>query len=89
MNSELLKFFSVQRQIFGVCSCWRHFPFGDAKVYLEKLQPDWMDKLQNLRNALIPRRKNKCQEAATREVAREKGRKAAMVSTKKIDTILL
>ena len=48
MNSELIKFFSVQRQIFGVCSCCGDiFRLSDAKVYLkEKPQPDWMDKLQ-------------------------------------------
>ena len=48
MKSELIKFFSVQRQIFGVCSCCGDiFRLSDAKVYLkEKPQPDWMDKLQ-------------------------------------------
>ena len=47
MNSELIKFFSVQRQIFGVCTCCGDiFRLSDAKVYLkEKPQPDWMDKL--------------------------------------------
>ena len=37
MNSELIKFFSVQRQIFGVCSCCGDiFRLSDAKVYLKE-----------------------------------------------------
>ena len=90
MNSELIKFFSVQRQIFGVCSCCGDiFRLSDAKLYLkEKPQPDWMDKLQKSEERLdAHEEKINAEEAATREVAREKGRKAAMVSTKKIDTI--
>ena len=90
MNSELIKFFSVQRQIFGVCSCCGDiFRLSDAKVYLkEKPQLDWMDKLHKSEERLdTQEEKINAEEAATREVAREKGRKAAMASTKKIDRI--
>ena len=90
MNSELIKFFSVQRQIFGVCSCCGNiFRLSDAKVYLkEKPKPDWMDKIQKSEERLdTQEEKINDEETATREVAREKGRKAAMRSTKKIDTI--
>jgi predicted Holliday junction resolvase-like endonuclease len=90
MNSELIKFFSVQRQIFGVCSCCGDiFRLSDAKVYLkEKPQPDWMDRLQKSDERLDKQEdKINTEEAQTREIAREKGRKAAMESTKKIDTI--
>ena len=90
MNSELIKFFSVQRQIFGVCSCCGNiFRLSDAKVYLkEKPKPDWMDKIQKSEERLdTQEEKINDEEAATREVAREKVRKAAMTSTKKIDTI--
>ena len=90
MNSELIKFFSVQRQIFGVCSCCGDiFRLSDAKVYLkEKPQPGWMDKLHKSEERLDKQEdKINTEEAQTREIAREKGRKAAMESTKKIDTI--
>ena len=81
MNHELIKFFSIQRQIFGVCNCCGDiFRLSDANVYLKKKPtPDWMDKYEAA-EARIDRAEEKIddQEAEVREKAREKGRLEAL-----------
>ena len=91
MNKDLIKFFAVQRQIFGLCTCCGEiFRLSDAHVYVKekKPAPDWLDKfnaserrLDNLENKISD------EEGEVREVAREKGRKEALKATRKIDTI--
>ena len=47
MNKDLIKFFSIQRQIFGLCTCCGEiFRLSDAQLYLKKKkpEPDWLDK---------------------------------------------
>ena len=90
MKSELIKFFAIQRQIFGVCTCCGEiFRLSDANVYIKKKPvPDWMNKLDQS-NARLDRTEEKInsEEAEVREIAREKGRVAADKTTKKIDKI--
>ena len=90
MKSELIKFFTIQRQIFGVCTCCGEiFRLSDANVYIKKKPvPDWMDKFEKSAARLNKtEEKINLEEGETREIAREKGRVAAMKTTKKIDTI--
>ena len=90
MKSELIKFFAIQRQIFGVCTCCGEiFRLSDANVYIKKKPtPDWMDKFEKS-TARLDKTEEKInlEEGETKEIAREKGRVAAMKITKKIDTI--
>ena len=90
MKIELIKFFAIQRQIFGVCTCCGEiFRLSDAKVYLKsKPDPDWLDKFHNS-NARLEKAEEKvdAEEDEMREAARKKGRAAAMRKTKKIDKV--
>jgi len=90
MKSELIKFFAIQRQIFGVCTCCGEiFRLSDANVYIKKKPvPDWMNKLDQS-NARLDKTEEKInsEEIEVREIAREKGRVAADKVTKKIDKI--
>ena len=78
MSNELIKFFSIQRQIFGVCNCCGEiFRLSDTNVYLKtKPAPDWMGKLHaSDRRIDIAEDKLDDQESDIREKARELGRK--------------
>ena len=90
MKSELIKFFTIQRQIFGVCTCCGEiFRLSDANVYIKKKPvPDWLDKFEKS-NARLDKAEEKIdsEEGEIREIARQKGRVAAIKTTKKIDTI--
>ena len=90
MNKDLIKFFSIQRQIFGVCACCGDiFRLSDANVFIkEKPKADWMDKFAQS-EARIDKQETKIdeEEAEIREIAREKGRAQALKAAKKIDTI--
>lgn len=90
MKSGLLKFFSIQRQIFGLCPCCGDiFRLSDAKLYLkDKPKSDWMDKLHKAEERL-DKQENKINEerAEISEISRIKGRNEALKSIKKIDTI--
>ncbi len=91
MNKDLIKFFSIQRQIFGLCTCCGEiFRLSDAQLYLKKKkpEPDWLDKYDASERRLDNQEdKIAEQEGEIREVAREKGRKKALKATRKIDTI--
>lgn len=90
MNKDLIKFFAIQRQIFGVCTCCGDvFRLSDANVFIkQKPDPDWMDKLQKSEKRLDNQElKIDEEEGEMREVAREKGRRQAARTTKKIDNI--
>ena len=90
MSNELIKFFSIQRQIFGLCTCCGDiFRLSDANLYLKKKPtPDWMDKYM-ASEMRIDRAEEKVddEEAEVREIAREKGRKQAERAARKVDTI--
>lgn len=90
MYSDLIKFFSYQRQIFGVCTCCGElFRLSDCKVYLKEAPvSDWMEKLEK-QNEALDRFEEKLDEKmdALREKAREAGRKQADRLIKKVDTV--
>ena len=90
MQADMIKYFTVQRQVFGVCPCCGEiFRLSDAQVYLkEKPAADWMDKL-DASGTRIDNQEVKLaeQEGEIRSVAREKGRKQAMRSVKKVDKV--
>ena len=90
MNSELVKFFSIQRQIFGVCPCCQEiFRLSDCNVYLKKKPTrDWMDKLEAA-ELRIEKLENTISETKeqVREEARKKGRRSAARSARKVDKI--
>jgi Predicted secreted endonuclease distantly related to archaeal Holliday junction resolvase len=90
MKSDILKFFNLQRQIFGICpNCGQFFRLSDCKVYV-KTRPtkDWMDKL-NLKAQRLEAIEERIdeQEESLREKAREKGRKEASQLIRKIDRV--
>ena len=90
MNADLIRFFSYQRQIFGVCpGCGELMRLSDCKVY-RKDSPvsDWKEKLEKQHSAL-DRFEEKLGEKmeAMREKARETGRKQADKLIKKVDPV--
>lgn len=89
-NKELVAFFELQRQIFGVCPNRRQiFRLSECQVYLRKKpELDWYKRIQDeqtkIDNALY-----KLEEKAEsiREAARSRGRKQADRMISKVDTI--
>jgi predicted Holliday junction resolvase-like endonuclease len=90
MNADLIKFFSYQRQIFGVCPCCGElFRLSDCKVYRKDAPiTDWKEKLEKQSTAL-DRFEEKLDEKmeAMREKARAAGRKQADKLIKKVDPV--
>jgi hypothetical protein len=80
MKSEMVKFFSLQRQIFGICpNCGDFFRLSDCKISVRrKPSPDWMDKI-TLEEDRLTELEEKLEEkkGELQEKAREKGRKLA------------
>ncbi len=90
MKSEMVKFFSLQRQIFGICpNCQDFFRLSDCKIYLRKKPAlDWKDKI-TLEEERLTELEEKLEEkkGELQEKAREKGRKLAQKAIKKIDPV--
>jgi predicted Holliday junction resolvase-like endonuclease len=89
-TSDILRFFSLQRQIFGICpNSGQFFRLSDCKVYV-KTRPtkDWMDNLdlESQRLDAIEERIDQ-KEEAMRERARQKGRREANRLIRKIDQV--
>lgn len=90
MKNDLLKFFDIQRMIFGICSnCNEFFRLSDCKLFLKtKPSKDWKDELDaeaDLLEALaekLDERKKYLQ-----ELAREKGRTSANKLVKNLDPV--
>jgi predicted Holliday junction resolvase-like endonuclease len=90
MKREIVTFFGLQRQIFGVCpECEQFFRLSETRVYLRKKpQPDWMDKLNGESRKLdAAEERIDEQESQLRDKAREKGRRTAQARVKKIDRV--
>jgi hypothetical protein len=83
MGNDILGFFTIQRNIFGLCPrSGQLFRLSDCEVYL-KTRPtqDWMDeidaeseRLERLEERLLEK------EGAIRDKARDKGRRLARVA---------
>jgi predicted Holliday junction resolvase-like endonuclease len=90
MKSEMVKFFSLQRQIFGICpNCNDFFRLSDCNIFLKrKPVPDWMDGI-NKDKGRLTELEGKLEEkkGELQEKAREKGRKLAQKAIKKIDPV--
>lgn len=90
MKADILRFFTVQRRIFGICPrSGQFFRLSDCRIFLkEKPALDWMEKLhlqgQKLGEA---ERRLDAKEEELREKAREKGRQLARLAVRKIDPI--
>jgi predicted Holliday junction resolvase-like endonuclease len=87
-NNQLLKFFQLQRQIFGVCPHTGNvFRLSDCHIYVKKKpEPDWLQKIEisqtkidNISDKLDER------EEEVAEQARIKGRRDASAAIKKFD----
>ena len=90
MRADMIKFFAVQRQIFGVCTCCGGlFRLSDANLYMKKKpMPDWMDKLdQAERRVDLQEAKLQEQKKEIQNKAGEKGRKRAMKAVRKVDPV--
>jgi len=90
MKSDIVKFFGLGRQIFGICpKCNDFFRLSNCKIFLKKKPvPDWMDKItlkENRLTELEERLEEKKEEL--QEKAREKGRKLAQKAVRKIDPV--
>jgi predicted Holliday junction resolvase-like endonuclease len=90
MKQELVNFYRVQRNIFGICPySGEIFRLGDCKVFLRtKPKRDWKDELDHESDRL-DRKEERLEEREEqlREVARAKGRKQAFRTIKRIDTV--
>ena len=90
MKSEVIKFFALQRQIFGICpKCQDFFRLSDCKIFLRKKPiPDWMDKI-GLEHEKFDKVEERLEEEKEeiRDKAREKGRRLAQLTIKKIDPV--
>jgi len=89
-DNDLLKFFTLQRQIFGVCPHTNQlFRLSDCTVYLKKRpEHDWLEKIRREQEKIEKAgEKLDEKEDSIREKAKEKGRKDATRQVKKIDRI--
>ena len=90
MIDDIVRFFAIQRNIFGLCPCCNQlFRLSDCKVYLKtKPQKDWMDVIE-AEDSRDNRREERIDEIeeTLREKAREVGRRTARRMIKKIDPV--
>jgi predicted Holliday junction resolvase-like endonuclease len=90
MSSDIVRFFAVQRSIFGLCPCCGElFRLSDTRLFL-KTRPkrDWMDILR-ARDARLDGVEERIDEAeeALREKARIVGRRSARLAVRRIDPV--
>jgi predicted Holliday junction resolvase-like endonuclease len=89
-NNQLLKFFQLQRQIFGVCPHTGDvFRLSECQIYVKpKPEPDWLQKIEKSQTRIDKAREKLLEkEASIRESAKIAGRKEANLVVKKIDKI--
>lgn len=90
MNSNVIGFFQIERQIFGICpDCGQFFRLSDCKISLKrKKTTDWLDKLlKSEERVLMAQQELEDMAETLREKARELGRKQAAKIVKKIDPV--
>lgn len=90
MKSEMVKFFSLQRQIFGICpECQDFFRLSDCNIFLKKKPiPDWMDEIIKEKERLTGlEEKLEEKRGGLQKQAREKGRKLGQKAVRKIDPV--
>lgn len=90
MKNDILEFFQLERQIFGVCpKCHSFFRLSDCQIFLkEKKALDWLDELHKKEEKIEKAQERlDAKQEELREKAREKGRKQALKVVRKIDMI--
>jgi predicted Holliday junction resolvase-like endonuclease len=90
MKPDFIKFFTMQRQIFGICpECNEFFRLSECRVFLKrKPRTDWLEKL-TLSESRLQDAEERLSEAEEdlREKARRKGRKLAQLAVTRIDPV--
>lgn len=90
MSSNIVRFFAVQRSIFGLCPCCGElFRLSDSRVFLKtRPKKDWMDILR-ARDARLDGVEEQIDDAeeALREKARIVGRRSARLAVRRIDPV--
>lgn len=90
MKRELVGFYRVQRNIFGICPhSGEIFRLSDCKVFLRtKPKRDWKDELDHESDRLDHMEERLDQkEEQMREAARKKGRQQALHTVKRLDPV--
>tara|TARA_Y100000590_G_scaffold439026_1_gene562520 strand:+ start:1183 stop:1686 length:504 start_codon:yes stop_codon:yes gene_type:complete len=90
MKTNLVKFFAIQRKIFGICPCCGDiFRLSDTQIYTkEKPAADWMEKIVQARAKLEQKmEKIESQKGKIQELSRKKGRNQANKTIKKVDKV--
>lgn len=89
-NNQLLKFFQLQRQIFGVCPHTGNvFRLSDCHIYVKKKpEPDWLQQIEAAQTKISKAEEKLDEKEETiREKARIVGRSEATKMVRKIDKI--
>jgi predicted Holliday junction resolvase-like endonuclease len=90
MSSDFVRFFALQRSIFGLCPCCGElFRLSDSRVFLKtRPKKDWMDILR-ARDARLDGVEEQIDDAeeALREKARIVGRRSARLAVRRIDPV--
>lgn len=90
MSSDIVRFFAVQRSVFGLCPCCGElFRLSDSRVFLKtRPKKDWMDTLR-ARDARLHEVEEQIDDAeeALREKARIVGRRLARLAVRRIDPV--
>jgi predicted Holliday junction resolvase-like endonuclease len=92
MKSDITNFFTLQRQIFGICpnpDCHAFFRLSDCRIFLRKKPVlDWMERIDEEKDRLGKvESKIDEKEDELRSKAREKGYKLAQLTVKKLDPV--
>jgi predicted Holliday junction resolvase-like endonuclease len=90
MKQELVGFYRVQRNIFGVCpKSGEIFRLSDCRVFLRtKPKRDWKDEIDRETDRLGDAEKRlDDKEEVLREAARKKGREQAIKAVKRLDPV--
>ena len=90
MKNDMIKFFRIQRQIFGICpNSGEFFRLSDCRISGdEKPSQDWMDTLQLSKKRIDKQEDNlNNKESEMRAVATAEGKKLANKAARKVDKI--
>ncbi|HRR06963.1 MAG TPA: Holliday junction resolvase-like protein, partial [Victivallales bacterium] len=90
MSSEIIAFFSIQRQIFGICPCCGEiFRLSDADISMKKkFKSDWLDLIERRKQHLdIKEERLRERKSEMQEKAKVIGQKRARSYIKRIDPV--
>ncbi len=90
MKSDIQRFFTLHRQIFGVCpNCAELFRLSDCRIYLRKKpEADWMDALDREIARLDKlEEKIELERSALQQKGTDAGRKEAKARVRQLDPV--